>query len=72
MLCLNLPKVSWKPLPSNIDPIIVKIKSFAKKRYHCVLSDEEALQWYDSLYYLGKAIFRYNLLKQNPKKAVQS
>lgn len=47
-----------KPTTEDID----QIKAFFRDKYGVLLSDNEAKEVYLSLFYLGKALYRYNNL----------
>ncbi len=49
-----------KPTTEDIE----QIKTFFKERYGVLLTDEEAKEAFISLYYLGKALYRYNNLSE--------
>ena len=42
---------------------LIKIKEVLKQDYNLTLSDKEVLDCYISLFYLGRAIFRFNQQK---------
>jgi hypothetical protein len=43
---------------------IKHIKTYFRERYGVLLTDSEAKEIYLSLYYLGKALYRYNNLSK--------
>ena len=49
-----------KPTTEDIE----QIKVFFKQKYDVSLTDEEAKEVYFSLYYLGKALYRYQNLSE--------
>ena len=49
-----------KPTIEDID----QIKTFFKEKYGVLLTDNEAKEVYISLFYLGKALYRYNNLSE--------
>jgi len=56
---LNSERCEIKPKSNHLN--IIK-KSF-KENYHIDISDKEALECFISLFYLGRAIYKFNCLK---------